>query len=186
MTNSENEEHYNSALQTSVDFNQLLRKDERIKTFAVEYAFTPPVPIEQQKVIVFAFRLSGLPPQMPKVLPPDYRIIAQYPAGKVESVERVTTAQLNLALVDGESLGEVQLPPSLMVKTYEENEAMDKEFHRIYTTIIDAYLANRSLSPPSCRRALELLPVFAKSPLIPLLRTTSPNFFGALDRCAKQ
>lgn len=184
-TNSENEDHYDSAPQTPIDFNQLLRKDERVKKFAVEYAFTPPVPTEKQKVVVFAFRLSGLPPQMPKVLPPDYQIVADYPAGKVESVERVTPAQLNLTLTNGQSLGKVQIPQKLMVKTYEENEAMDKEFHSIYAASIDAYLANRPLSPSACRRVLELLPIFAQALLVPLLHHTSPDFFAFIDNCAR-
>ena len=101
MIDSENKADLNYNSQEPAKFDELLRKDERVKELAVEYAFTPPVPVEQQteqhKVIVFAFRLSGLPPQAPKVLPPDYRIVADYP--RQEKLKVLSASRLhNLVL----------------------------------------------------------------------------------------
>lgn len=190
MTDSKNKTELDSVPQNPVKFDELLRKDERVKQLAVEYAFTPPVPVEQSseqhKVVVFSFRLKGLPPQAPRVLSPDYRVVADYPSGKVESIERVTPSQLDLTLNETGDLGEVQIPQNFKSLTYEENEKIDKEFHNIYADTLDAYLNNRSLSKQLCRRSLELLPIFAKSPLIPLLHNTSSSFFVAIERCASE
>lgn len=172
--------------QPPVQFRSLLKRDESIKRFAVEFIYTPPVPVENGKVVVYAFQLRGLPPQPPKVLAPDYRIIAEYPSGDVVSIEQVTAAQLGLTLIDNRHIGEVRLPQEYRSKGYKEFEVLEQEFERAYADAVEAALAGRALPPPLCRRLQELLPIFAKEPLIPLLRKTNPTFFDELDRCAKQ
>jgi hypothetical protein len=171
MIDSGNKENRNSTPQASVNFTELLRKDERVKKLAVEYAFTPPVPLEQEihKVVVFVFMTSRKPGVSFKVSPPDYRIVADYPSAKVNSVERVKPADIGLTVAEGEYLGEVKV----VSVPYEELEARDKEFERLQNATLEAYFAQRQLVQSSCRRLLELLPIKATEPLMPLLRKTS-------------
>lgn len=184
MIDSKREGDLASTPQAPTDFNELLRKDERVKKLALEYAFTPPVPLEQEagKVVTFVFMTARRPGVSFKVSPPDYRIIADYPSAKVSSVERVKPVDIGLNVAEGEYLGEVKI----VQVPYEELESRDKEFNSLHSTALSQHFAQRSMTSLQCRRLSELLPIKTTEPLMPLLRKTSPTFFDQLDSCAKQ
>ena len=178
-----NSENVNQSTQTHETFENLLLGDKQIRELADEYAYTPPVPLEQNfnKVIVYAFMTARHPGVSFDVSPPDYRITAEFPSAKIVNLEKVKPVDLGLDVGEGQYLGQVKV----VSIPYEEIAAKDKEFQQVQSDVLEAYLKQRQIPSPACRRWLELLPNKATEPLMPLLRKTSPNFFDAVDRCAK-
>lgn len=167
-------------------FLERLDANPEIQQLADEYAYTPPVPVEQSKdtVIIYAYMQADRATN-PKTLPPRYRITAAYPSLKVSKVEAVTPEQLGLSLIEGRHLGEVRLPEPYASMPYNKFEEVKQEFEKTYSAGLDAYFAKQQLPSAQCRRIKELLPIFAQEPLVPLLHTTSPSFFAFVDNCAK-
>ena len=131
---SESKINNDSDSRQSVRFDELLRKDERVKKFAVDYAYTPPVPLEQNsdKVIVYAFMTARHPGVSFDVSPPDYRITAEFPSAKIVNLEKVKPVDLGLDIAEGEYLGQVKI----VSIPYEEIAAKDKEFQQIQSDVL--------------------------------------------------
>jgi hypothetical protein len=133
---------------------------------------------------VYAYRLRGFPPQAPKVVAPTQRFLVEYPSGRVAATQRLDPAKLPVAPSDGDTYGDVVLPPPFAGMRYPEYGEKQAEFDRAYAAGLDAYFAGRPLEQQIARQVLEQLPAFAKPPLVPLLRATSPEFFHYLELAA--
>lgn len=176
----------NQAQNTAQSFLQRLDANPEIQELADEYAYTPPVPFEQSKntVVIFAYMQADRA-TIPKTLPPRYRITAEYPSLKVTKIEAVTPQQLNLNLIEGKHLGAVRLPEPYASMSYKDYEAVQQEFETVYSAALNAHFNKQQLPQTQCVKIKELLPIFAREPLVPLLRNTSPAFFAFIDNCAK-
>lgn len=168
-------------------FQERLDANPQIQDIADEYAFTPPVPLAtgEQQVVVYAYMQTDRT-TVPKVLPPRYLINADFPALKVSELETVTPEKLGLTLIEGRHLGEVRLPEKYAKMPYDKFAELKKEFEKVYSATVKAYLNKTTASAAECKRAVELLPIFASEPLLPLLKKTNPAFFDELEKCSKQ
>ena len=169
----------------TTSFQERLDANSQIQNIADEYAFAPPVPLAEgnHQVIVFAYMQADRT-TVPKVLPPRYRITAEFPQLKVSSVETITPEQLGLTLIEGKHLGEVRLPEKYAEMSYDKFTELRKEFENVYSVAVEAYFNKTQPSASQCRRIIELLPVLGNEPLMPLLQKTNPAFFENLKRCA--
>lgn len=162
-------------------FRQRLEATPEVQALSVETAYSYPVPAGKGTVVVYAYRLRGRPPQAPKVSAPRLRLVAEYPAGRVLRVEELTPAALNVPLQPDGTLGDFHMPDGYRRLRYEEFLRKQGEFDRFYDAALSAWLAGRPIAPEAAARVLEELPVFAKSPLVPVLKAASPEFFRALE-----
>jgi hypothetical protein len=149
-----------------------------------ETAYSYPVPAGAGRVCVYAYRLRGFPPKAPKVVPPTMRFLVEYPSGGVAEAEKLDPMKLPVRPTDGDTYGDVVLPPPFKGMRYPEYGQKQAEFDRAYAAALDAYFAGRPLEQQTARQVLEQLPAFAKPPLVPLLRATSPQFFHYLELAA--
>jgi hypothetical protein len=152
-----------------------------VRKLPMETAYSYPVPVAPGQVCVYAYRLRGFPPKPPKVGAPTLRFLAEYPSGGVVAAEQVDPMKLPVPPPDGDTYGDVVLPPPYAGMGYPEFAQKQAEFDRLYAAVLEAYFAARPLAQATARQVLEQLPAFAKPPLIPLLRATSPEFFQYLE-----
>lgn len=163
-------------------FKKSLGQEREIRTLPDEIAFSPPVPLADGKVVVYLYNLRGHPPNPPAVSVPKYRLTADYPSGKLLSLEAFGTMPADLAPKDGVTLGIVNNPPEYKNIPFARYNALETEFNSLYSVALDTYFANRPMDPGQCKRLAELLTVFGKAPLIPLLERANPLFFKHI-RC---
>ena len=176
-----------SQTNTAASFQERLDANPQIQNIADEYAFTPPIPLANtnRKVVVFAYMQTDRTTAAPKVLPPRYKINADFPALKVIEIESIKQEQLGLTLMDNRYLGLVQLPDKYKKMPYDEFANLKKEFERLYSASVEAYFDKKQQPVADCRRVIELLPIFASEPLIPLLQKINPSFFEEIKNCSK-
>lgn len=182
-----NESSKLSEKQTKIasSFQERLDANPQLQDIADEYAFTPPVPLAEgnHQVIVFAYMQTDRA-TIPKILPPRYTIKADFPALKVSSLEATTPEELGMTLIEGKHLGEVRLLEKYAKLPYDKFAELKKEFEKVYSVVVEAYLNKNQPSVIECRRAAELLPVFFGEPLLPLLQKNNPAFFDELKKCS--
>jgi hypothetical protein len=162
-------------------FRQRFEATPEVQALAVETAYSYPVPADAGTVLVYAYRLRGRPPQAPKVSAPRCRLVAEYPAGRVLRVEELTPAALAVPLQPDGTLGDFHMPDAYRRLPYDEFLRKQAEYDRVYEAALSAYLAGRPVAPEAAVRVLDELPVFAKGPLVPVLKAASPAFFRYLE-----
>ena len=155
VTNNFRSDADKNQTQITISFQERLDANPQIQNIADEYAFAPPVPLAEgnHQVIVFAYMQADRT-TVPKVLPPRYRIMADFPQLKVSSVETITPEQLDLTLIEGKHLGEVRLPEKYAELPYDKFAELRKEFENVYSVAVEAYFNKTQPSATQCRRVM--------------------------------
>jgi hypothetical protein len=163
-------------------FNAKLNQSPEAQQMPDEIALSLPVPTGKDQVVVLAFYMRGRPPVPPGVGIPKYRLTVDYPSGKVTRVERLTSS-LPSGITPGKDgvLGHIEVPPEFQNMPYDKYRTLEQEFNHLYSAAIEAYRAERPMDQARCMRLKELLQIFGKPPLFPLLAESNPAFFRMLE-----
>jgi hypothetical protein len=163
---------------TPLKFRNLLRKQPAVYKLPLEFGFTPPVPLSDDRVAMFAYRTPGLPGRGFTLDAPEYRIVAAYPGGHVHEFNAVTPQQLGLSGSELGPLRGIEMP-------FEEHEALERDFDQLYGILMQSYSARvpAPLSQAQCQRFKEVFTIVVDPRLWPVLRHANAEFMHLIQSC---